>query len=66
LISSLENPGHPSNGPLNTSCIKQMPRISVRVFAITSISNLFLNRNPSFSFGTEPTEFGLFFSHAYF
>jgi hypothetical protein len=47
-----------------TSYIKQMPRISVCMFSITSICHLILSRHLSFSVGSEPTALGQFFSES--
>jgi hypothetical protein len=50
----------------DTSCIKQIPRISMRMFTITSICHLFLNYHLSYSLGSDLTKFGLVSSHDYF
>jgi hypothetical protein len=49
----------------NPARVIYIPRISMHMFAITSIYHFSLSRHPSLSRGSEPTHFGLFSSHAY-
>jgi hypothetical protein len=48
-----------------TSCIEQIPWISMHLFPITQIYHSLLSRRSPFSIGSEPNWFGRCFSHGY-